>query len=140
MILPCGQHGERWASGAVDTGQYDQAEHASRHLDRAPDYESGRLAFQSFPVASRSLVMSLVIVPRATRVNVWILRRSPPRPAVSVLACLVAYRGFQRVNVSSFCCEWMWSLAGDQVCSSQKAGLSGNDNRNWVGPEEVSRG
>jgi hypothetical protein len=32
--------------------------------------------------ASRSLVMSLVIVPRATRVNVWILRRSPPRPAV----------------------------------------------------------
>jgi hypothetical protein len=26
--------------------------------------------------------MSLVIVPRATRVNVWILRWSPPRPAV----------------------------------------------------------
>jgi hypothetical protein len=50
MILPCGQHGERWASGAVATGQYDQAEHASRHLDRAPDCESGRRAFQSLPV------------------------------------------------------------------------------------------
>ena len=68
VILPCGQaaeeRDERWhVWGGVDMTRRPGRGRV-RHLDRAPDYESGGRRVPVRPGASRSLVMSLVIVSR----------------------------------------------------------------------------